>query len=234
MTISSMIPLILGDSSADTLIVTTENISDGVHKKQQQPAVVTRRRVHFEEYRNLYYSDNARKSRQECKKTWYRKNDYDSMRSDMACAVYKAKKIIQKEERFDENYTFLKIMEILIKQVSEVDYVLDDALVLLLESNNTHKQLLSQLYSQEDDERLEWLGLEFRLSSILAQESRERRASIQAVVQDVQLEYHQGLWSTAEVDVELRDSSRNYSQAMTLLAQLLAQASALVLWVAAV
>ncbi|KAL7569584.1 hypothetical protein ACA910_009556 [Epithemia clementina (nom. ined.)] len=210
-----MIPLVL-DHSADTATVTTANLFE--NKKQQ--TVVTQRRERFEKSGNLYYSDNVRKCRQECKKTWYRKRDYESMRSDIACAVHKAKRIIQKEERFDEQYSFHKVMESLIKLTSEVNYVLDDASVLLLENSNKHQQLLSHLYRQ-DVARLEWLGLELRRSSSLSEESLHRRTSIQSVVHDVQFEYRQGLWSTAEVDVEWRDPSRNYPQAMTLMAQFL-------------
>ena len=118
-------------------------------------------------------------------------------------------------------------IQTLVDITTDIDFVLDDATLLL---DEPLEHILTQLYknasNNDNDDECCWIGLEIYLFPLLGNESSRRRLSIQDAVQDIQVEYLQhGLWSPATVGSELRDSTRNYSQALTLLAQFLARAT---------
>ncbi|KAL7569589.1 hypothetical protein ACA910_009559 [Epithemia clementina (nom. ined.)] len=184
---------------------------------------VQKKCVRFNETGNQYYSEKARGSVQECKNTWYTKQDYEQIRLNVTSALARARRTMLDEERFNEQSSFSRTMISLVKLVTDVDFVLDDASVLLVHSQEVEHNLFSRLFKAH---RMEWLGLELYLVQSYSVESKHRRASIQSVVYDVQMEYRQGLYkNAAEADIEFRDSSRNFSQAMVLMSQLMAKAS---------
>ena len=86
---------------------------------------------------------------------------------------------------------------------------------------NGQECLLGKLYS----ENLELiLGMEYQIIPFIQQDALDCQESIQYVVQDVQKEHTQSLWSADELLEELRESCRNFSQVSALFSQCLALA----------
>ncbi|KAL7559634.1 hypothetical protein ACA910_015319 [Epithemia clementina (nom. ined.)] len=219
------------------------------HKKCKQSPITpppttasstSKKSVHFNERSNLYFSDTIRKTQCDCQVTWYSPREYEAIYLELRCLISAARNTIRnnEEKSTSTGVSFFQSMESMVKLTTK-------AVVVLQNKTNTeqdqwqqeHEPFFLSVYQQQqhphciDDNSWyleEWLGLEMHLIPSMAHESNQRRFLLQAVVRDVQAEYqaNPSLWTTAEVERELRHCSCNFSHAMALLAHWMAKASA--------
>eukprot|EP00522_Entomoneis_paludosa_P012783 CAMPEP_0172439786 /NCGR_PEP_ID=MMETSP1065-20121228/659_1 /TAXON_ID=265537 /ORGANISM="Amphiprora paludosa, Strain CCMP125" /LENGTH=223 /DNA_ID=CAMNT_0013188519 /DNA_START=75 /DNA_END=749 /DNA_ORIENTATION=- len=185
------------------------------------------------EHETNVYIDNPRTSWEEVTCTWYTSSEYSAFRQDCRACLRQLQQ--QQAHETSPVATVTQIMELLYTTVTQVDYVLDDAQVLVdklnrASPNHNHKgktlppltqRLFGQLYAPQH-----WigLGLEYRYHGFLKEDALERRESLQTVVGDIQREYTYGLWTSNEVPEEFRESCLHFSQVSSLMAQFLAMA----------
>ncbi|KAL7569587.1 hypothetical protein ACA910_009558 [Epithemia clementina (nom. ined.)] len=138
--------------------------------------------------------------------------------------ISKARKAIQIEERFNERRSFSQTMDFMVMLTAKVIVPRNNNMI---EQDKWQKgNAWSSLYDAAG-QRLEWLGLEVHLNTSMAHESNQQRFFLQSVVRDVQAEYqrNRSLWTTAEVELELRHVCRNFSQPLVLLAHWIFEAA---------
>ena len=198
--------------------------SDGPRSQKRKRPV---NKVHFNEHQNQYYEDTKHNSTSDVdchQETWYSNYDYKKMRCDMQRVLCEAH-----QEMFAAPWTctsFSETLSTLLEHATSVKFVVDDVDRILTKET---RQSIKTLYQPHNaTERLEWIGLEYQLAKMLMKEAHVRRESIQEIVGDIQAEYHLGLWNQAEYSNELQESCRTFTQAMGLLAQMLAQAQLMV------
>ncbi|KAL7560985.1 hypothetical protein ACA910_006391 [Epithemia clementina (nom. ined.)] len=213
--------LLTNDSEHSTRL--TFAADEGIHKPlhQQQECIDSSaqrrrkaKRVMFDESRNKSFANTERVAK-DCRKSWYTKADFSSMRSEMQCTIQELRK---KDKSMQGQFSH--ILQSLFDLVSKVDFVVEDPSSIV---SPEMQQMLSQLYTKGDDS-FDLIGLEMHVESRLRRTAKEHREYIQEVVYDVQKEYQEGLLDEEQVHFELRDSCLNYSQAFALLAQIKASA----------
>ena len=210
--------------------------------------------VRFSERRNKHYRDLVRHSLHDCQGTWYTLANYTAMvtefRQTLDHAVRRERRRrsarrrcpTQQEdnpERMDPSSCaalFSETLERLLNVITPIDYVLENASILMtpeietylstLYQSTTKRHTAASSSSSKDKVDDTLVGLEFYFPlGILRRECKKRRTLMQLVVQDIQREHRQGLWpNDSEYDQELHDSCRNYSQTFTLFAQFLGHA----------
>ncbi|KAL7559799.1 hypothetical protein ACA910_019798 [Epithemia clementina (nom. ined.)] len=198
-------------------------------KQQQGPSrkrlrTISTRRVHFNESQNQSYANKDRTA-EECRATWYSKQEFIHIRADVTASIQKLKQR-QEEQQKSGDLSFQDIQQALFDVVASVDYVVEDPMSIM---TSEVKKMMSLLYKYSDhgDEcsSLDLIGLELYVDGRARCDVKERRESIQEVVYDVQNEYKAGLLSDPQAyEVELRDSCFNFSQASGLFAMLKAHA----------
>ena len=183
--------------------------------------------IRVDETQNSYHDDKV-KYAEDCHQTWYNDEDYDRFLANHRAIILKAQKIIQQHQAsVTPDYSFSELLDSLVQFSAGIDYSVDEASTLL---SSYGKQQLTMLYKkgyeeEEEDERMDWIGLEFYLSHYAARESRRRRAGIQEAVCDIQKQCRNGLWKTFDAsEEELKESCYAFSQAFCLFAQYIAQA----------
>lgn len=189
-------------------------------QQQQRPTLdpVQSKCIEIDEDRNTYHSDpRPVEERVGC---WYVKKDFASFRSSarevVEMAMREQDKVVHGKEL---KPTYFNIMRKMYTAVRKLDYELEDATELLTREKS--KQL-RRLYRRES--QMELLGLEFYSVKGLKEDAQKVRDEIQDTVYEIQLEQRKGMWTEGEVEDELRDSCRAFSQGPTLFAQLVARA----------
>ncbi|KAL7569594.1 hypothetical protein ACA910_009564 [Epithemia clementina (nom. ined.)] len=197
-----------------------------------------KRVVRFDEDNICYHDDPFRtcsshnNNYYDCYDTWYSASEYRAIQAQVKRVLLDAKKSLKREEQEnsrrrhggDASINTKSILRELMDLTSQVNYGLRSVSKLVTPSVHQKLELLYQYELQNDQYEDSWIGLESFLQPYLQEEALQRMESINEVVSDIQAEYNYHLWSDAEVETELCDSCRNFSQALGLLAQFLAMA----------
>ncbi|KAL7564673.1 hypothetical protein ACA910_021230 [Epithemia clementina (nom. ined.)] len=213
-----MVLLLSNDSEHSTC--STFTVHQEIHKPlHQQECFQTKlsrksKRVQFDESLNQSFA-NVEQVAEDCRQSWYTKQDFNSMRTEMQNTIQQLRK---KDKKMQGQVS--QPLQALLDLVSSINHVVEDPTSIV---SAEMQQRLSQLFTHGEDS-FDLIGLEMHIESRLRRTAKEHREYIQEVVYDIQKEQLAGLLSDDEVHFELRDSCLNYSQAFVLLAQIMASA----------
>ena len=206
----------------------------GISVGPSHPA--NRKRVRFSLNQNVYHEDKVRTSLNECRSTWFTDQEYKTIacearliKLEYQMKLFNLLRAREQGQEDNENSPaivyFSAVLSDLLRLSSTINFVVDDVSRLLTPQIEEKLRLLYVERSDKGDNyRFDWVGLECFILDSLRSESKSRYESIQEVVSDIEAEYNFNLWTTAEMEDELRDSCRNFSQAHGLMAQLIARA----------
>ena len=210
-------------------------------KNQNSPRSI--KRVSFQESANKYYKETWRTA-EDCALQWYDYDDYRNFKHNNIDLIQQVKASLhQPTSRRNLQETFPFALRKLYTTIRAASYSQIDTLEDALSTPGNFRKMQSLYCSAKDVEdghssnvtmnhagcpspfsRLDLIGLEFKLVTILKEDNRFFRQQSRQQVLGAQAECRDGFWPEDEWDAVIAEASRNESAPLALFAQLLANA----------